>query len=64
MKEIVKVKHDHGILYARIPKSFVKDHKITRKDYLVWNHDATGRIRLEPLNLESKNGAKNRTSEG
>jgi len=49
LKEIVKVKNDHGVLSVRIPIDYVRAKGITRKDSLVWVHNRAGDLVLKTL---------------
>lgn len=54
MRELVKVKHDHGILSVKLPKTFIREHKITRRDYVEFFTDKHGYLKLKPLKLGAK----------
>jgi hypothetical protein len=53
MKEIVKVRDEHGTLYIRIPRSFIREHGINKRSYCLWYTDRQGFIKLKPLNKET-----------
>lgn len=58
MREITKVKHDHGILSVKLPKTFIREHNLTRRDYVEFFTDKNGFLKLKPLKLGVKRGAE------
>jgi len=56
MREIVKTRNDHGVLYVKLPLAFVREKKITHRAYLEWGMDKVGNLTLKPLKLEDKHG--------
>jgi len=64
MKEIVKVKNDHGVLSIRIPQEFIRAKGITRRDSLVWVHNRKGDLVLKTLMEGINHDQKNDDGEG
>lgn len=52
MREIVKVRFDHGVVYVKLPRSFVKEKYVSKKTYMIWDTDKNGNLRLKKLRLE------------
>jgi len=61
MREIVKIKNEHGVLSVRIPRTFIKQHNLGPRDYLIWDTDRYGLLRLKPIKGELKNELSGRT---
>jgi hypothetical protein len=62
MGEIVRVKHDHGVLSVRLPKSYIMEKGISRSEYMVWSSTPAGNISIKPLREVLKNGKEFRSN--
>lgn len=54
--EIVRITADHGVLYVKIPRSFIAEKKLKKGDYLIFKQDRSGNLVLSTYESEVKRG--------